>query len=149
MALPRAILSNIKNTTQKTLIQIQPTKVQKTIFTKVKQRVSKSFTSFINNLTQGIKKPYSNEIAQPDLLQRLAFANTNKKYKHIISTLPDPQPTLHQIIQTCSKTSTPQHVTTIQTNTLKKQFKKLLEATNQKLKPSQLFMYLLSQNITC
>lgn len=148
MALPQAIVSNIKNTTQKTLIQMQPTKVPKSTFTKVKQRVSKSFTSFINNLTQAIKKPYINEIAQPDLLQRLAFANTNKKYKHIISTLPDPQPTLHQI-KTWSKTSTPQHVTTIQTNTSKKQFKKFLETTNQKLKPSQLFMYLLSQNITC
>lgn len=54
------------------------------------------------------------------MLCNLAFANANEECKKIICALADIQPDLPQMVEACSKIGGPQHIATIQAETLGK-----------------------------
>lgn len=53
---------------KKAILQIQSTGDAKRIYTKVKQKVSEPFTSFMDHLTQAVEGQCSDEVAHPHLL---------------------------------------------------------------------------------
>lgn len=105
--LPREVIADIKEAAWKAILQVQPAGVPEGIYTEVKQGASEPFTSFIDRLTQAVERQCSDELAHPHLLRSLAFANANEECKHLISALPDPQPTLsHRGLQRDRHSST-------------------------------------------
>lgn len=54
------------------------------------------------------------------MLCNLAFANANEECKRIICALADIQPDLPWMVEACSKIGGPQHIATIQAETLGK-----------------------------
>ncbi|RMB97638.1 hypothetical protein DUI87_25900 [Hirundo rustica rustica] len=109
---PREVLTDIKNAARKAMVQIPSTGVTESSYTDIKQGPSKSFTSFINRLTQAVDRQVSDEGVKPHLIRCLAFANANPECKRIISAKPG-QPSVAEMIEACSKVGTPQHVATI------------------------------------
>ncbi|RMC22034.1 hypothetical protein DUI87_02905 [Hirundo rustica rustica] len=109
---PRDVLADIKNAARKAMVQIPPTGVTESIFTDIKQGPSKSFTSFVDRLTQAVDRQVTDEGVKSHLIQCLAFANANPECKRVISAMPG-QPSMAEMIEACSKVGTPQHVATI------------------------------------
>ncbi|RMC11103.1 hypothetical protein DUI87_12015 [Hirundo rustica rustica] len=109
---PREVLTDIKDAARKAMVQIPSTGVTENSYTDIKQGPSKSFTSFINRLTQAVDRQVSDEGVKPHLIWCLAFANANPECKRIISAKPG-QPSVAEMIEACSKVGTPQHVATI------------------------------------
>ncbi|KAM7065460.1 endogenous retrovirus group K member 5 Gag polyprotein-like [Acridotheres tristis] len=135
--LPPAVINDIKNAAQKAILQIQPEGSPEGIFTEIRQGTLEPYTSFIDRLTQAIKRQYSNDVAYPHVLQTLAFKNANEECKQVIRALPHKQPTLPQMIEACCKIGTPQHIAMILANALgerlEKAFAALSEAADQRL----------------
>ncbi|RMC03702.1 hypothetical protein DUI87_19694 [Hirundo rustica rustica] len=99
---PREVLTDIKNAARKAMVQIPSTGVTESSYTDMKQGPSKSFTSFINRLTQAVDRQVSDEGVKPHLIQCLAFANANPECKHIINAMPG-QLSMAEMIEACSK----------------------------------------------
>ncbi|RMC14055.1 hypothetical protein DUI87_09142 [Hirundo rustica rustica] len=113
------VLTDIKNAAQKAMVQIPPTGVTENIYTDIKQGPSESFTSFIDRLTQAVDRQISDDGVKPYLLWCLAFANANPECKRVISAMPG-QPSMAEVIEACSKVGTPQHITTVLGDQVKK-----------------------------
>ncbi|RMB94877.1 hypothetical protein DUI87_28681 [Hirundo rustica rustica] len=109
---PRDVLTDIKDTARKAMVQIPPAGVTESIFTEVKQGPSEPFASFIDHLTQAVDKQVTDETVKSHLIRCLAFANANPECKRVISAMPG-QPTMAESLEACSKVGTPQHVATI------------------------------------
>ncbi|RMC14382.1 hypothetical protein DUI87_09477 [Hirundo rustica rustica] len=131
--LPRDVLADIKEAARKAMLQIPPAGTPEGIYTEIKQGLFEPFTPFLNGLTQAVEGQCPDEVAQPHLLQSLAFVNANEQCKCIISALLGPQPTLPQMTEACSKISTPASVAAVQVNVSGGQYGKLMEASDQRL----------------
>ncbi|RMC02957.1 hypothetical protein DUI87_20150 [Hirundo rustica rustica] len=125
--LPQDVLADIKKAARKAILQIPPAGTPEGIYTKIKQGLSEPFTSFLDRLTQAVDRQVSDEAAKPHLLRGLAFANANAECKRIISAVPG-QPTVTEMVETCSMVGTPQHVATIQASTWGEQVERILKA---------------------
>lgn len=77
--LPQEVITDIKDAAQKAILQIQPAGPPDGIYTKVKEGVTESFTSFIDCLAQTVERQCSDKVAHPHLLRSLAFANANEE----------------------------------------------------------------------
>ncbi|KAM7023916.1 endogenous retrovirus group K member 6 Gag polyprotein-like isoform 1-T1 [Acridotheres tristis] len=116
--LPRGVLGDIKDAAKKALLQIETAESPHGLYTQIKQGPTEPYASFIDRLTQAIERQCDDDTARPILLHNLAFANANEECQRVIRTLPDLQPNLSQMIEVCSKTRSPLHITTIQADTL-------------------------------
>ncbi|TRZ08792.1 hypothetical protein HGM15179_018319 [Zosterops borbonicus] len=131
--LPREVLTDIKEAARKAIVQIPPAGVPESISTEIKQSSSKSFSSFIDRLTQAIDRQVNDEEAKPHLLRSLAFANANTECKCIISAMPG-QPSLAEMLEACSKVGTPQHVASIQASIWGEHMERIIKAQTENLK---------------
>ncbi|RMB96973.1 hypothetical protein DUI87_26553 [Hirundo rustica rustica] len=118
--LPREVLTDIKNAARKAMVQIPLTGVTESSYTDIKQGPSESFTSFVDRLMQAVDRQVSDDGVKPHLIRCLAFANANPEC--VISAMPG-QPLMAEVIEACSKLGTPQHVTTVLGDQVKKAIK--------------------------
>uniref|UniRef100_A0A8C3VDZ5 Uncharacterized protein n=1 Tax=Catharus ustulatus TaxID=91951 RepID=A0A8C3VDZ5_CATUS len=126
--LPRDVLIDIKEAASKAVLQIAPAGMQDTIYTDIRQGASESFSSFTDRLTQAVDRQVTDEVAKPHLLKSLAFTNANQECKRVISAIPG-QPFLAEMVETCSKVGTPQHIASI----VEERMERVLQVQNETL----------------
>lgn len=125
------MLADIKDAACKAILQVQLAGSAEGVYTQRRQGISEPFTTFTGHLTQAIERQCDDDLVLPHLLCNLAFANANEECKKIIHALADIQPDLPQMIEAGSKIGGPQHIATIQADTLGKRLEETFAAKTE------------------
>lgn len=135
--LPTAVLNAVRDAACKALLLTQPAGTPEESYTQIRQGPAEPYSAFVDRLTQALERQCEDDVAAPILLHTLAYANANEECKMAIRSLQDPKPGLPQMIESCSKIGSPQHLAIIQANTLGESLAKAvttqMQASNDKL----------------
>lgn len=118
--LPKNVLTDIKEAAKKAILQIAPAEIHDIPYSSIRQRPTEPFSSFVDRLMQAIDRQVVNQQVKQPLTKSLAFGNANPDCQQVISTMQS-RPTLADMLEACSKVETPQHVTSIVKEELKRE----------------------------
>lgn len=109
--LSKAVLEDIKNAAQNVLFWTPDGTTPQLSFADICQSTDETYIKFIDRLKDTIDKQVDFPRAKEERLNKLAVSNANENCKKIIRALPpDPEPTIHQMVETCSRLTTTEHI---------------------------------------
>lgn len=104
--IPIPILNIIRDAAEKAFLDIQPSGPLLP-YHMIMQGPSEPFVQFVERLTIAIKQQVDKEYEREEVLEKMAFSNTNEQCRVAILTLSwEPPPSLHQMLKIC-KTKVP------------------------------------------
>lgn len=133
VVLPRPVLTDIKNASRKALLTAEPAGTHLNAYSTIMQSETETYGVILDQLTQAVERRCPDEQAHPYILKSLAFTNANKEGRKDILALPDHPLNIPQMLSTCSKTKTPQHLAMVQANALGEQIVKYQDLLGEKL----------------
>ncbi|XP_055554235.1 endogenous retrovirus group K member 5 Gag polyprotein-like [Falco cherrug] len=106
---PRAALEAIREEAKKAFFQVPDLQKPQKAFTNITQESREPYMQFIDRLKQALERQVDNAEARDILLTKLAVENANVDCKRLLKSLPNPNPTLVEMVEACNRISTVDH----------------------------------------
>uniref|UniRef100_A0A8C0EKD6 Retroviral nucleocapsid Gag protein p24 C-terminal domain-containing protein n=1 Tax=Bubo bubo TaxID=30461 RepID=A0A8C0EKD6_BUBBB len=107
--IPREALEEIRNEAKKAFFKVPDTQKPQKAFTTITQEPREPYMQFIDRLKQALERQIDNVEARDILLLKLAVENANVDCKKLLKSLPNPNPTLVEMVEACNRIGTVDH----------------------------------------
>lgn len=107
--IPREALDATRNEARKALLKIPDSQKPQKAFTTITQEPRESYMQFIDRLKQALERQIDNVEAREILLLKLAVENANADCKKLLKSLPNPNPSLVEMVEACNRIGTVDH----------------------------------------
>ncbi|XP_075278195.1 endogenous retrovirus group K member 7 Gag polyprotein-like [Opisthocomus hoazin] len=107
--IPREALEAIREEAKKALLKVPDSQKPQKTFTTITQDPREPYMKIIDRLKQALKRQIDNMEAREILLLKLAVENANVDCKKLLKSLPNPNPTLVEMVEACNRIGTVDH----------------------------------------
>jgi len=107
--IPREALEATREEAKKALLKVPDSQKPQKTFTSITQDPREPYMQFIDRLKQALERQIDNKEAREILLLKLAVENANVDCKKLLKSLPNPNPTLVEMVEACNRLGTMDH----------------------------------------
>ncbi|KAM9590718.1 endogenous retrovirus group K member 5 Gag polyprotein-like [Morphnus guianensis] len=107
--IPREALDVTREEAKKALFKVPDSQKPQKAFTTITQEPRESYMQFIDRLKQALERQIDNAEAREILLLKLAVENANVDCKKLLKSLPNPNPSLVEMVEACNRIGTVDH----------------------------------------
>ncbi|XP_075276167.1 endogenous retrovirus group K member 21 Gag polyprotein-like isoform X2 [Opisthocomus hoazin] len=107
--IPREALEATHEEAKKALLKVPDSQKPQKTFTTITQDPREPYMQFIDRLKQALERQIDNTEAREILLLKLAAENANVDCKKLLKSLPNPNPTLVEMVEACNRIGTMDH----------------------------------------